>query len=327
MTRVLQPGQVAEAVAILQEGGLVAFPTETVYGLGADASNDEAIARVYEAKGRPTGHPLIVHLASASQLAEWSSSGDERVAQLAEAFWPGPLTLIVPRSDRVSLAATGGRETVGLRVPAHDLTRSLLEQFGGGLVGPSANRFGHVSPTTAAHVMADLDGRIDAILDGGPADVGIESTIVEITDDGPVVVLRPGAIAVDQLEHALGEVVSDGRTGDPRAAGMLASHYAPSAPVRVIDSLAGLVMTPQTVLIAHHNSVVPGGDGDGAGEHKNLIWMERLPADAAGFARGLYAALRSADSHKPSEILVLPPTSGPMLDAILDRLAKASAAR
>ncbi len=324
MTRALGAEELAEAVAILRMGGLVAFPTETVYGLGADASNDDAIAKVYEAKGRPTGHPLIVHLASASQLAEWSASSDERVTQLAAAFWPGPLTLIVPRSDRVSLAVTGGRETVGLRVPAHDLTRSLLTLFDGGLVGPSANRFGHVSPTTAAHVMADLDGRIDAVLDGGSADVGIESTIVEIIDDGPVVLLRPGAIAVGQLEHVLGEVVSDGRTGDSRAAGMLASHYAPSAPVRVIQSLAGLVLNPQTVLIAHDDSAVPGG---GAEQQKNLIWMERLPADAGGFARGLYAALRSADSHNPSEILVLPPTSGAMLDAILDRLAKAAAAR
>ncbi len=322
MTRVLGPDQVAEAVSILRAGGLVAFPTETVYGLGADASNDDAIARVYEAKGRPTGHPLIVHLADAKQLSVWSVTTDERVSRLAQEFWPGPLTLIVPRSNRVSLLATGGRETVGLRVPNHDLTRSLLDQFGGGVVGPSANRFGHVSPTTAAHVLADLDGRIDAVLDGGPAEVGIESTIVEIVGDGPVVLLRPGAIAVDQLERVLGEVLSDGRSGDSRAAGMLTSHYAPASPVRVIESLVDLDRGAKTALIIGRDSELADMDG---WHQENVIWTEQLPADAAGFARGLYAALRTGDSHNPSEILVLPPTSGAMLDAVLDRLAKASA--
>lgn len=320
-TQTLGPGQVAEAAELLRRGGLVAFPTETVYGLGADASNDRAIAKVYEAKGRPVGHPLIVHIANVDQLRLWSTTTDPRVEALAREFWPGPLTLIVPRSERASLAATGGRETVGLRVPDHALSRELLVEFGGGVVGPSANRFGHVSPTTTAHVMADLDGRIDAVLDGGPCEVGIESTIVELVGDGPAVMLRPGGVTVAELETALGEVVLDGRSGESRAAGMLSSHYAPDAPVRVFP--------------ASRSEMLPGSESDRPGvtviSAGPCVLGEaaviELGSDAASFGRGLYAALRSADAATPEQIVIVPPTSGSMLVAVLDRLAKASADR
>ncbi len=325
MTRVLEACEVGEAVGILRSGGLVAFPTETVYGLGADASNDVAIAKVYEAKGRPTGHPLIVHLAVADQVSEWSTTTDSRARILAEAFWPGPLTLILPRSKRVSLAATGGRETVGLRVPEHELTLRLLAEFGSGLVGPSANRFGHVSPTTAAHVVDDLEGRIDAVLDGGPCQVGIESTIVEIADDGPVVLLRPGGVTVHQLELAIGEPVLDGRGGESRAAGMMASHYAPSAAVRLVDSIGDLELGPRVAVIMTDAGVRESEtEGERGSEVTGVLSVAHLPSDASGFARGLYAALRAADEQDPEEIVVVRPTSGRLLKAVLDRLEKAS---
>lgn len=318
-TQRLGPDEVPQAVELLRAGGLVSFPTETVYGLGADASNEEAIAKVYAAKGRPSGHPLIVHIADVDQVATWSTTTDPRVFDLADAFWPGPLTMIVPRSEHVSLAVTGNRETVGLRVPEHPLTRRLLAKFGGGLVGPSANRFGHVSPTTADHVLADLDGRIDAVLDGGPCAVGIESTIVEIVDVTRVVMLRPGGVPIEQLESVLDDDVLDGRSGESRAAGMLNSHYAPDTDVLVLEPAGSTASIPPefdqvgiTVISAGPCSL----------SHAELI---ELGTDAGRFGRGLYAALRKADSTGPSQIVIVPPKSGSMLVAVLDRLAKASA--
>lgn len=317
-TVVFGSNQVAEAAQVLSAGGLVAFPTETVYGLGADAANEVAIAQVYASKGRPVGHPLIVHLADKDQLADWTTSQDTRVQQLAGRFWPGPLTLIVPRSELAGDAVTGGLQTVGLRVPDHDVARSMLAAFGGGVVGPSANRFGHVSPTTAQHVLADLSGRIDAVLDGGPCVVGIESTIVEVAGDGPVTLLRPGATSVADIEDCLGELVVDGRSGTARAAGMLASHYAPDSDVRLLSAELARPLMGDTATAVIWSEL--GAAGVMAGRHEIV-----LPADDAGFARGLYAALREADSWDVEEIVVVAPTDGPMVDAILDRLAKAAA--
>ena len=207
-----------QAVAILRAGGLVAFPTETVYGLGADASNDAAVGRVFSVKGRPTDHPLIVHLADAEQLDGWAAIVTPTARLLADAFWPGPLTILVERSASVSLAVTGGRSTVGLRVPDHPVARELLRAFGGGIAAPSANRFGRVSPTTAAHVAADLGEDVDVVLDGGPCRVGVESTIVDLTGEVPVV-LRSGGISIDRLEELLGHVVDVRVSAEPAGGG------------------------------------------------------------------------------------------------------------
>ncbi len=302
------------AVEVLRRGGLVAIPTETVYGLGADASNDAAVRRIFDAKGRPADHPLIVHVASAAALDDWSARRDPRVAALADAFWPGPLTVIVPRSDRVADAVTGGRTTVGLRVPDHPLTLDLLERFGGGVAAPSANRFGRISPTTARHVIDDLGDAVDLVLDGGPCRVGVESTIVEVV--GPeVVLLRPGGVSVEQLADVLGGPVVDGRTGESRASGMLESHYAPQAPVT-------LARGDDPALTELGDSVAVIGPATGVGRRFRV-----LPAEAAGFAAGLYDALRAADRSGATHIVVVPPDHGPLLPAVLDRLAKAAAPR
>lgn len=307
------------AVDVLRGGGLVAFPTETVYGLGADASNPAAVLAVFMAKGRPSGHPLIVHLGSMAQIDDWAVDIDPRARLLAARFWPGPLSLVLHRSTRVVDEVTGGRETVALRVPDQTVTLELLERFGGGLVGPSANRFGHVSPTTATHVLDDLEGRIDLILDGGPSRVGIESTIVEVLD-GPVTVLRPGGVSEADLVEALDEPVIDGRGGESRAAGMLASHYAPRAAVSIMEptELAGGVpvgdeLPVGTVVISAGPVAHPGA----------IV----LPADAEGFGTGLYAALRRADQRGPAHILIIPPSEGSLLPAVLDRLVKAAGPR
>ncbi|MDA3038432.1 MAG: L-threonylcarbamoyladenylate synthase [Actinomycetota bacterium] len=311
------------ALEALQRGELVAFPTETVYGLGADATRSAAVRRVFAAKGRPVDHPLIVHVGSGATagvrrsttewldvLEPWTVDPDPRAVGLAEAFWPGPLTLVMARSRLVSDAAVGGRSTIGLRVPDHPMTLELLRRFGGGLVGPSANRFGHVSPTTADHVVDDLGDEVTIVLDGGPCRVGVESTIVEVLD-GPVTLLRPGGVSHAQLVDVLNEEVVDGRSGPSRAAGMLASHYAPNASVEVVTSAGEALVRGGS----QRTSVVgPGGNFP-------------LPTDAAGFAAGFYAALRRADAPGIAKIFVVPPTSGELLDAVLDRLRKAAGPR
>jgi L-threonylcarbamoyladenylate synthase len=320
MTRLVGPARVADAADVLRRGGLVAFPTETVYGLGADASDARAVERIFEAKGRPAGHPLIVHLADIAALDQWAADPDPRARLLAERFWPGPLTLVLPRRDRVPDVVTGGRPSVGLRVPDHPVARQLLEAFGGGVAAPSANRFGHVSPTTPQHVLRDLAGRIDLVVDGGPCAVGLESTIVEVVD-GAVTLLRPGGLAVDAIAEALGEPVADGRDGDSRAPGMLESHYAPDARVEVVDAdalaarLLQLADVRVGVLSAGRQEVPPD----------TARWQ--LPADADGFASRLYAALREADVLGVDVVLVVPPSQGSLSSAIADRLHKASAAR
>lgn len=316
------------AVAALRRGGLVAFPTETVYGLGADAADGAAVSAIFSAKGRPSGHPLIVHLASVDDVADWArldSATAAMIDKLAAACWPGPLTLVVPRSDRVASETVGGRETVGLRVPSHPVAQELLRAFGGGIAAPSANRFGDVSPTTAAHVVDDLGGVVDVVLDGGATEIGIESTILELVG-GPPTLLRPGAVTADHIERALGMGVAvvDEVGGEARASGMLRSHYAPAAVVQLVAPGA---------LEAELASAVSAGDGSAVGviaprtvavDHEPL-WS--LPADAAGYASRLYSALREADDAGVTQLLVTPPASGPLLRAVLDRLTKAAAPR
>ncbi len=297
-----------DAVDALRAGKLVAIPTETVYGLGADASNPAAVAKIFAAKGRPTGHPLIVHLADPVQLQHWAATITPAAHALATTFWPGPLTLIVHRADHVLDAVTGGRTTVGLRVPSHPLTHELLTRFGGGVAAPSANRFGRLSPTTAEAVIEDLGEAVAIVLDGGPCSVGIESTIVDTTTDPPQV-LRAGGITRAQIEEILG-APTESASGPSRAPGMLASHYAPRARVDLVESrVAGLAEVARLHTEGRRAELLDGG------------------SDLVAAARGLYAAMRAAD-HRGADVIiaVLPPPGG-LGDAIRDRLKKAAAPR
>lgn len=299
---------VARAEEAIRRGGLVAIPTETVYGLAADATDAAAIGRIFEIKGRPTDHPLIVHLPSPAEMDSWSDAVPESARRLAAAAWPGPLTVIVPRSSAVLDAVTGGLDTVGVRVPAHETTLRLLERVGVGLAAPSANRFGAVSPTTAAHVLADLgpflDPALDVILDGGPCPVGVESTIVDCVAD-PAQILRAGGIASEDVIRILDGDVAAPR-GPRRASGMLASHYAPHAQVVLADSAADA----RSLAAATPASEV----------------LDRTD-DLVAYAHELYASLRDADRRGiVTLIAVLPPAEG-LGHAIRDRLTKAAAPR
>jgi L-threonylcarbamoyladenylate synthase len=305
------------AVEVLRRGGLVAIPTETVYGLAADASDPDAVRRIFAAKGRPADHPLIVHLPDADALDGWADPVPDGARALADAFWPGPLTMVLPRHARVPDVVTGGRDTVGLRVPAHPLTHRLLVRFGGGLAAPSANRFGRVSPTRAGDVVADLGGDVDLVLDGGPCEVGVESTIVELT--GEPTVLRTGQITADQLEEVLGRPVRTDAGGPSRAPGMLPSHYAPAARVVIAED-------PSEVVAAH----VARGE-------RVAVLAERTPAglpvdvvvlapvgDAEGYARHLYQRLREADAAGVDVVVAVPPAPEGVGIAVRDRLARAA---
>lgn len=295
---------VDRALEVIGNGGLVAIPTETVYGLAADASNEAAVRRIFAAKGRPADHPLIVHIASAEQLGDWASSVPASAAVLADTCWPGPLTVLVPKAAHVLPVVTGGRDTVGVRVPAHPLTTELLERFGGGLAAPSANRFGMVSPTTADHVRADLGDAVDYVLDGGACPVGVESTIVDCTVS-PAQILRPGGIPSEQVDELLGGDLAPA-SGPSRASGMLASHYAPNARVLLAENRA-----EAQVLLADL-------------EHAELI--DRTD-DLVDYAQQLYADLRRADERGRGVIVaVMPPAAG-LGHAIRDRLSKAAAHR
>jgi L-threonylcarbamoyladenylate synthase len=295
---------VDRAVEVLRSGGLVALPTETVYGLGADASNEQAVRRVFAVKGRPADHPLIVHVSDASALAHWASTVPSTAAVLADACWPGPLTLLVPRADHVLDIVTGGRPTVGVRVPAHPLTTAVLERFGGGVAAPSANRFGRVSPTTAEHVRRDLGDDVDLVLDGGPCPIGVESTIVDCTVDPPQI-LRPGGIPSEQIVELLaGRVAAP--TGPSRASGMLTSHYAPRCAVLLADDIAAL----DRLVSAHPDAAVIG-----------------VGTDLVTYARGLFDWLRRADDERREEVIALLPRAAGLGHAIRDRLLKAAADR
>lgn len=307
---------IGRGVAILRAGGLVAFPTETVYGLGADASNPAAVRRIFEAKGRPADHPVIVHLADAEQLRLWASEVPETARSLAAAFWPGPLTLILKRSSTVNDLITGGQDTVGLRVPSHPLAQSLLRVFGGGIAAPSANRFGRISPTTAEHVRAELGDRVDLVLDGGASDVGIESTIVDVSGDVPAL-LRPGMIAIAQLEAVLGRVVVQSSGSSPRASGMLEAHYAPATPLELLDGDAIDRVVPRpgerVAVLARRPASTNSVDA----------WVE-APADPHGYAHELYQNLRALDAGGFSRILVESLPHMPEWLAVRDRLTRAA---
>jgi L-threonylcarbamoyladenylate synthase len=308
VTRRLVRADLERAAAAVRAGGLVVLPTETVYGLAADATNPSALARIFTVKGRPSNHPLIVHLADADDLGRWAPDASPVAQRLATAAWPGPLTLIVPRSPQLPPEVAGGLDTIGLRVPAHPLARELIRLAGVPLAAPSANRFGSVSPTTADHVIADLGSRLDpdrdVVVDGGPCPVGVESTIVDTTVT-PAQVLRAGAVTNEQVEVLLDGGVAE-VSGPARASGMLASHYAPVCEVRLAND-------------AHEAATVAG-----ASENSRIL---DGGTDLALFARTLYADLRQADDDGVEVLVaVLPPAAG-LGHAIRDRLTKAAAPR
>ena len=316
---------ITAAARLLEQGALVALPTETVYGLGADAENPDAVARIYAAKGRPQDHPVIVHLAPGADLAWWADAIPAEAQQLADAFWPGPLTMILKRAARIPDVVSGGQDTVGLRCPSHPVAIALLQAFKGGRGGvaaPSANKFGNVSPTLARHVHDefDADGTVAMVLDGGQSQVGIESTIVDLSrlaTHGPVL-LRPGHISAEAIAAVIDQLPAAPDAAAPRASGTLESHYAPHTPVAMQDSaqlkatLAQVQGAGRKAALVHYSDFPPA--------HASL----RLPATPEGFAHALYAALRTLDTAGADVILVeAPPQDGEWL-GVNDRLRRAA---
>ncbi|WP_292040635.1 L-threonylcarbamoyladenylate synthase [Massilia sp. UBA6681] len=313
------------AARALEQGALVAFPTETVYGLGADAENPAAVAAIYAAKGRPQDHPVIVHLAPGAPLDYWAASIPHEARALADAFWPGPLTMILKRAPNIPDAVSGGQDTVGLRCPSHPVAIALLRAFKGGKGGvaaPSANKFGAVSPTLAQHVRDEFeqDGTLAMVLDGGASQVGIESTIVDLSrlaTHGPVL-LRPGQISAEAIAAVIDQLPAAPDAAAPRASGTLESHYAPHTPVAMQDSatlrqtLAELAAAGRKVALIHYS--------DMPSTHAAL----RLPATPDGFAHALYAALRAMDGQGADLILVEAPPQGGAWLGVNDRLRRAA---
>jgi len=312
--------ELERAVQILRAGALVAFPTETVYGLGADASNAAAVRRIFEVKGRPADHPLIVHLKGTQDLWVWSRDAPIAARKLAERFWPGPLTLILLRAPGVIDEITGGQDTVGLRVPSHPIAQQLLQAFGGGIAAPSANRFGRISPTSAQHVREELGDAVDLVLDGGACEVGIESTILDLSSGHPVL-LRPGRIGATEIEAAIGAPVARPGAHAPRASGMLAAHYAPSVPM-VLAAAADLdgVVREQSLRLP----VAVLARRARPDDSRAALW-QGAAADAQGYAHDLYALLRLLDRSGCSVIVVELPPERPEWEAVRDRLMRAAA--
>jgi len=317
---------IAQAADLLRQGGLVAFPTETVYGLGADASNTDAVRRIFAAKGRPTDHPLIVHLADAGCVPDWAAAVPESASKLAAKFWPGPLALVLPKQAWVPMAVTGGQPTVALRIPNHPVALKLLQTFGGGIAAPSANRFCRISPTLASHVAEELGDAVDMILDGGPCQVGVESTIIDLSGGQPRL-LRPGQID----EHALASVLGPGLLLPPssqaevRAPGMMAVHYAPVTKTVLCNSgdLDGFVARllskgRQLGVLAYSQAIGQALIGD------DRLTIRVMPEAADAYAQALYASLRQLDACRLDLIVVERPPQSAAWRAINDRLAKAA---
>jgi L-threonylcarbamoyladenylate synthase len=315
---------IERAAGLLRDGELVSFPTETVYGLGADARNAAAVGKLFAAKRRPADHPVIVHIAEASAASRWARSIPDGARALAQAFWPGPLTLVLPRAVDVGDGITGGQDSVGLRVPSHPVAQSLLARFaargGDGIAAPSANRFGRISATTAQHVADDFGAEIALILDAGPCPHGIESTIVAFTGDTPIL-LRPGALSIDELTRVLGRPPSSAVVGAPRAPGTLATHYAPRTPARLMrppelaEALAQLARPGAHIAVLAH-SVAQPPDFEGT-------WFDAPTHDTA-YAQKLYANLRALDALAADEIWIETPPDGPEWHAVRDRLRRAT---
>ena len=323
------PNAVRDAAAILRWGGLLGIPTETVYGLGADALNEDAVSRIFLAKGRPQDNPLIIHVPDASWLERYCRDVPPAAYQLAERFWPGPLTMILPRRDIVPLQTTGGLETVGVRCPNHPVTLAIIEAAGVPIAAPSGNTSGRPSPTTAAHMIEDMDGRIDGIVDGGPCTVGVESTIIDLTVTPPRL-LRPGGLPLESLRQVLGEVAVDKAvTGllaageRPRAPGMKYRHYAPHAPVTVVTGepersarrIQGLLSdTAGVICFDEYAPLFPG----------HIIHKLGPAADKSAQARHVFDALRTFDGTDVTEIFAQCPDDGGLGLAVANRLKKAA---
>lgn len=316
--------EIQAAAELLRAGETVAFPTETVYGLGADASNPLAVRKIFEIKGRPSYHPLIVHIAAASQLPAWAQNIPDAAWRLAEAFWPGPLTLILQRSSQVPNEVTGGQDTVGLRVPDHPVATTLLRAFGGGIAAPSANRFGQVSPTTAQHVHDKLGSRVSMILDGGPCRIGVESTIVSLAH-GEAVLLRPGGLSVEAIEDTLDKkiLLAQPAASKVRASGMLASHYAPATPIEIhpadelwrrAHQLANLGYKVAVLNLSDNNKCAGSGG----------ITSFQMPLLANEYGRELYATLHRIDHARFDRLLAEAPPSTQEWVAINDRMRRAA---
>jgi L-threonylcarbamoyladenylate synthase len=312
---------IEKAVEVLHAGGLVAFPTETVYGLGANAQNLSAVRRIFAVKGRPESHPLIVHVPDRSYVPAWASEIPTDFEKVAQAFWPGPLTVVLKRSARATDAVTGGQDTIALRVPAHPVAQKLLRAFGGGLAAPSANRFGRVSPTTAEHVRADLGGDVDLILDGGSCAIGVESTILDLTVSPRI--LRPGGVTAEQLKEVLKTDVPVIQRADIRVPGTLATHYAPKAEVVLFTT-----ETFQTALRDLRGSgrklavVLPKGV-----QVPSSVKTFGVPADLDGFAHELYATLRLVDQEGFDVVMIQRPPSVGLGVALSDRLTRAGGSK
>lgn len=320
---------ISRAVACLRSGAPIGLPTETVYGLAADAGNVEAVAKIFSTKGRPTDHPLIVHVASAEAAKSWAASWPEAADKLAAAFWPGPMTLIVKRADHVLDAVTGGQDTVGLRVPSHPVAQAVLREFAGdghpgaGLAAPSANQFGHVSPTTAAHVAAEFPDRPLMILDGGACDVGVESTIIDVSGEH-VRILRPGRVRASEVERVLGTALAQAGSDVPRVSGGLDSHYAPRTQTLMLATprlkmqlrafRQAQVKQPMRCVITHSFDAEPA-------EHLRAI---RLAADAETWEYELYALLRTLDEERYATLIIEAPPETPEWDAVNDRVKRAT---
>jgi L-threonylcarbamoyladenylate synthase len=303
-----------QAISRLREGELVVVPTETVYGLGADAENPAAVAKIFALKGRPSSRPLIVHIHDAGQLDHWAREVPDYARALAAAFWPGPLSLVLKRDPRVPDAVTGGQDTVALRVPAHPLTRALIARFGGGIAAPSANRYGHISPTTPAHVRDEFGSDTPFLLDGGPTTGGIESTIVGCLEACPHI-LRPGLVSAAAIATATGlpMLEAPGGAQQPRTAGQDISHYAPRTPARLVERADRPVAAARVGYLGFDLPAIP------------VARDIRLPADPAAVARMLYAALRDLDAAGLDLILVQRPPQGPEWAGVRDRLERATA--
>lgn len=320
---------VAEAVRVLRAGGLVAIPTETVYGLGADANNAAAVARIFRAKGRPADHPLIVHLADASEMDAWAQTISPLARELAAQLWPGPLTLVLRKQPHIDDGLTGGQPTIGLRVPAHPLALAVLRDLGGGIAAPSANRFGRVSPTSAQHVRDDLGDAVDYVLDGGACAIGLESTIVDLSrGDDDAVVLRPGGVGPETLARIAGLPIPLRESSEVRVPGQHASHYAPRARLVAIDpdelaaTLAGLQGETVGSIVAGDDAGAPRWTREGRG------WRVVLGPGGGELAHHLYAVLRELDARGCTVIVATIPTPTPsdadLGPAIADRLRRAA---
>ncbi len=314
------PDDIAFAVNVLRSGGLVAFPTETVYGLGADAANERAVMTVFSTKGRPADHPLIVHLATAAEMTRWALDIPDVAWRIAERFWPGPLTLILRRAPGVSDAVTGGQDTIGLRVPAHPVALALLKAFGGGIAAPSANRFGCISPTSAAHVLAEFGHSLPCVIDGGRCEIGLESTILDLSGGSPRV-LRPGAITPAALNQILNTELATSTDNVPRVPGSLASHYAPETPLRLLPraelkaAALALLQRGQTVTVVSSQP---------AEIHQSACHWLMMPDDAAQYGQSLYALLRDIDKSACDYILIELPPAQMQWEAVSDRLTRAA---